>query len=167
MSKRKRRPYVQWRIKWKISTKEYMEEKADRTRTRCGSESHRTSSRSRHNGHVWLRSSQVSKHISWNLSIQLEITHPRSDDHVRMFTGRPQDPLIALLELCHANRTLLHRNAQQGQLQLHTSIPRHSPPHKLHLAHEIRPLLFVLNVRQRWLNTGWRRGSRSKEVRDK
>jgi len=58
--------------------------------------------------------------------------------HARMMTGRSQDTPITSLELRHANRTLLHDHAQQGQLQLDTPVPRHPLPHELNLGHEIR-----------------------------
>ena len=87
-------------------------------------------------------------------------------------TGRPQDTLIAILELRHANCTLFHGDVQQGHLQLDTPVPRHALPHELDLAHEVRRSRIytqATNVRiivwqgdsGRWR---WRRRSRTKEI---
>ena len=134
----------------------------------------RASSRSLHSGHVWLRSSQFSKHFSWNLSARTssDRTHRiEKKKNVRMLTGRPQDTPIPFLELRHANRTLFHGHAQQGHLQLDTPIPRHPFSHELDLAHKIRRfrarLLSVRVIVYQWRwNTGWWRRGGPKEVRN-
>lgn len=116
--------------------------------------SQRASSRSLQSGHVWLRSSQFSKHFSWNLkktsTSERKIASTPGTPHARMFTGRSQDTPIVSLEMRHANRTLFHGHAQQRHLQLDTPVPCHPPPHELDLAHEIRQrfhsLILVLTI---------------------
>lgn len=89
-------------------------------------------------------------------------------------TGRTQDTPIAILELRHANRTLFNGHAQQGHLQLDTPVPRHTPPHELDLAHEmrrtrvhtqaqkVRIIVWQGNSGRRW----WRWRSWPKEIRN-
>jgi hypothetical protein len=95
-----------------------------------------------------------------------------------MMTGRSQDTSIAILELRHANRTLFNGHSKQGHLQLDTPVPRHTLPHELDLAHEMRrtqvhtqaPDVCVIvwqgdSGRRRWRRRSWPKEIRNEEKR--